>query len=88
MADPAGRKAIWDLLYEAGTFETRFGMSPNGSDCPDRTDFHRGEQSVGMRLYQTLLLIDTEGVAVMHREHDPRFPKPKKPKMRTASHEP
>ncbi len=73
-----GRQEVWKLLSEAHTFETRFACGPNGFPQSEATWHHLGEQDFGMRLYQSLLLIDHDGVCLMHEEYDARWIKPKR----------
>ena len=77
LADPVGRAEIWGLLTQAGTFEERFACGPTGFPQTEATWFHAGEQAMGMRLFQSLIVIDRAGVFRMMDEHDPRFAKPK-----------
>ena len=77
---PIGRQEMWNLLREAHTFEERFACGPSGFPCPEATWFHAGEQSLGLRLYQTWLAIATDGVLQMHREQDVRFAPSTKPR--------
>lgn len=78
LSDTVGRAEIWRLLTEAHTFEERFACGPGGFPQPEATWFHAGEQSFGMRFYQTLLLTDVDAVKLMHTEHDPRWEKVEK----------
>jgi hypothetical protein len=80
-----GRRLIWELLQTCHTFEQRFANGPNGFPQPDATWFHAGEQSVGLRLYQSLMRIDRAAVFVMHDENDANFAEPvKAPRRRKA----
>lgn len=85
MADPIGRMVVWELLLAAGTFTERFAYTPAGFPSPEATWFHAGEQAYGQRIYRTLLKVDVNAVALMHREHDPDFfiPKPKRKRTET-----
>jgi hypothetical protein len=74
--DPVGRREMWRLLQSAHPFEERFACGPNGFPQPEATWFHAGEQSLGLRLYQTWLCKFPDLVMLMHAEHDPRFAKP------------
>ena len=72
-ADPVGRREMWGILCSAHAFEERFACGPSGFPQPEATWFHAGEQSFGLRLYQTWLLFDRNGVMMMHDEFDARF---------------
>lgn len=73
LASETGRREIWGLLASAHTFEERFACGPNGFPQVEATYFHAGEQAFGQRFYQTLLILDLEGVRAMHAENDHRF---------------
>lgn len=77
-AHPIGRREMWNLLTEMGTFETRFGIGPNGFPNPESTWFNAGQQDFGLRLYFSWLRLDRAGVLLMQDEFDPNFPKPKR----------
>ncbi len=72
-ANPVGRQEMWKLLQGCHTFEERFACGPNGFPQTEATWFEAGQQSFGLRLYQTWLARDPLAVAAMHREHDGRF---------------
>ena len=82
LADPVGRKALWELLTGLGTFEDKYGVGPNGFPNVESTWAAYGQKSFGLRFYRTLMLADRDGVAAMHDECDPDFiaahPKPKR----------
>ena len=82
LADPVGRKALWDLLSALGTFEDKYGVGPNGFPNAEATWAAYGQRSFGLRFYRTLMLADRTGIAAMHDECDPDFisanPKPKR----------
>jgi hypothetical protein len=73
LADPVGRKAIWNLLQGLGTFENKYGVGPNGFPQPEATWAAYGQRDFGQRFYRTLLLADRDGVGRMHDECDPDF---------------
>lgn len=74
MADPIGRKQIWDFLsLDCHAFETRFSVGPNGFPQSESTWFEAGRQEVGQRLHAMLFKTCRELVGAMHDEHDPRF---------------
>ena len=78
-ATPIGRREVWKLLHEdMHSFETRFGAGPNGTPDPYATWYQRGQQDLGLRLYQRWMAIEPTAVVVMHQENDPRFVKPKR----------
>lgn len=75
LASPVGRKEIWGMLVSVHTFDDRFALGPTGFPQPEASWFYAGEQSFGLRLYRSLLRIDHDGIALMHREFDPEFRK-------------
>jgi len=85
LADPVGRKALWDLLSALGTFEDKYGVGPNGFPNAESTWAAYGQRSFGLRFYRTLMLADRAGIALMHDECDPDFlavnPKPKRNRL-------
>ena len=80
--DPIGRSEMWDLLQQAGTFDDRFGVGPNGFPQPEASWFHMGARSLGLRLYQSWTALARGGVMLMQDEHDPRFARPKMPQTK------
>lgn len=85
MAEPEGRLFVWDLLSDLGTFDIKFGMTPGGMSNDRESWFYQGQNHFGQRLYRTLMKADHAAMYQMHKEHDPAFAEPKKPKMRTAT---
>ncbi len=85
LADPVGRKALWELLTSLGTFEDKYGVGPNGFPNVESTWAAYGQRSFGLRFYRTLMLADRAGIALMHDECDPDFiannPKPKRNRL-------
>lgn len=79
-SNAVGRREMWRLLAQLHPFEERFACGPNGFPQPEASWFHAGEQSFGLRLYQSWAQIDRAGVFLMQDEHDPRFAKPDAPK--------
>jgi hypothetical protein len=78
-ATPIGRREMWKLLHEdMHAFETRFGAGPNGAPDPYATWYHRGQQDLGVRLYQRWMALEPTAIVLMHQENDPRFVKPKR----------
>lgn len=79
IATPVGRREMWQLLagsMGAHAFSAEFASGPAGVPDPLATWYKRGEQDFGLRLYQKLLLLDSHAIALMHKEHDPRFATP------------
>lgn len=80
----AGRKAIWDILDGAGTFTTTFSSGPVGFPDERATWFHAGQRDIGERLFNALVILDRENAFRLLDEHDPRFPKPKRPRRKKS----
>src|ERR1035437_10385715 len=83
--DPVGRAEMWGILQQAGTFDDRFGVGPNGFPQPEASWFHMGARSLGIRLFQSWVVLARDGVFLMQDEHDPRFTRPKMPQVRKSS---
>jgi hypothetical protein len=81
-SDPVGRAEMWGILQQAGTFDDRFGVGPNGFPQPEASWFHMGSRSLGLRLYQSWSAFARDGVFLMQDEHDPRFTRPKMPQVK------
>ena len=77
LAHAAGRRMLWGILAEAGTFEERYGFGPNGHPNPEATWSYRGQKDFGLRLYHSWLALDPEGIVSLLREFHPHFPRPK-----------
>lgn len=78
LSNETGRRELWKILREAGTFENRFAVvGQMGMPLPEQTWLHAGEQSFGLRLYHQWLKIDHQNVYLMHLENDPRFAAPR-----------
>lgn len=74
LADPVGRAQMWGIIQtECHAFEERFACGPVGFPDANATWFEAGRQSVGQRLYQTLMTIDPMNTHLMLIENDPRF---------------
>lgn len=73
-----GRREMWNILQESHAFEVRFACGPNGFPQPEATFFNAGESAFGLRLYQSWLLMEPEGVRAMHIENDSKWAKPKR----------
>ena len=80
--DPVGRAEMWGILQQAGTFEDRFGVGPNGFPQPEQSWFHMGARSLGLRLFLSWGALARNGVMMMQDEHDPRFTRPKMPQTK------
>jgi hypothetical protein len=78
MADPIGRREIWNLLRVASCFEERHAAGPTGFPDPEATSYYRGQRDFALNWYFRLQQLARESVFVMHDEHDPRFAKPEK----------
>jgi len=74
-----GRREVWRLLTErCHAFNDEFPAGPAGFPDASARDFLRGQQSLGLGLYQDLMVIDGEAMLLLHRENDPRFAPPKR----------
>jgi hypothetical protein len=73
---------MWGILQQAGTFDDRFGVGPNGFPQPEASWFHMGSRSLGLRLYQSWSAFARDGVFLMQDEHDPRFTRPQMPQVK------
>lgn len=73
LATDVGRRIMWDLLELAGTFDDRFGCSPNGSPDPQATWFNAGKKAFGLSLYHKMMEMEMQSIFFMHKENDPRF---------------
>ena len=73
---PVARRELWRLIAgptNAHAFDTRWMVSPSGMPNQQATDYARGEQDFGLRLYHAWLRLDASAVALMHAENDQRF---------------
>lgn len=70
LATEEGRREIWQILDDAGTFAKRAGISANGGYDPIVNAFYDGQRLLGHRIYARLLAYDREGVVQMLIEHD------------------
>ena len=73
LADPAGRRFVWGLIRDAGTFEEKYGFGPYGHPNTAASQFYAGQRDFGMRLYHRLAMLDRAGLLSLHDEFDPRF---------------
>lgn len=81
-ANQVGRAEMWQILQQAGTFDDRFGVGPNGFPQPEASWFHMGARSLGLRLFQSWQALARDGVFLMQDENDPRFTRPKMPQTK------
>lgn len=73
LADPAGRRFMWGLLKDAGTFEEKYGFGPYGHPNREATWRYAGQKDFGLQLYHRLCALDRAGVLSLHDEFDSRF---------------
>lgn len=72
--DPIGRRELWGIIQtECHAFDERFACGPNGFPQTEATWFEAGRQSVGLRIYQTIMARDPMNTHQMLIENDPRF---------------
>lgn len=67
LAEPEGRRWLWDLLDYAHAFETRFASSGMGPD-PMGSMFYAGQQNVGWHLWEQLDAAAPDLAGLMRRE--------------------
>ncbi len=83
LRDPVGRREVWLLLnVHLHAFNANFATSPNGAPYQEAAWYHRGRQDAGLELYHRLFALDPAGILAMHKEYDPRFAEPPKPRAR------
>lgn len=75
LSTPIGRREMWRILDELGTFRVEFANGPVGFPDPHATFFKLGQSSYGQRFYGELLVWDRAAVMKLHDENDPRFVK-------------
>lgn len=80
LANPGGRKFLWDILNASGAFESRYGFGPNGFPNSEASWEYRGQKDFGLRLYHAWSVADRAGMLSLLDEFHPHFPKPKKGK--------
>ncbi len=68
---PEGRREMYTVLKDGGLFETRGGVSANGSYDPVMTSFHHGQKAHVQQLFLQWLGYAQEGVMLMLAEHNP-----------------
>lgn len=83
MASAVGRREVWKLLQDAGTFAVTFACGPTGAPQPEATWYHNGQRDYGLGLHKMLLRRDPQSLALMHQEHDPDFQEAQKQKRVT-----
>lgn len=81
-ADPVGRREMWRILQEHGTFTDNFACGPTGFPNPEATWFAAGQKGIGLRMYHEWIILDRDGVFQMHDENDSRFQQPAAAKRR------
>ena len=69
--DPVGRREMWTLLNDVGTFQTKFMCTPVGFPDPNATWFEAGKKSVGEWLMKLMLRKARAGFLRMQEEFDP-----------------
>lgn len=71
---PVGRRAVWTMIIQdCHGFSPPFACGPNGFPQTEATWFQAGQYSIGQRLYQRLMRMAPESVALMHAENDATF---------------
>lgn len=73
-ATPIGRREMYRILAEAGTFEQRFAVGPTGFPDALASWYHRGAHDFGQRVYQGWLMRMPQEVVHMRAENDPNLP--------------
>lgn len=68
---PVGRREMYRLLAEAGTFEVKFACGPVGFPDHLATWYHKGAHDFGQRVYQGWLLRMPQEAIRMRAENDP-----------------
>ena len=69
LQDPAGRQFFWSLISSLHVFSERFGVAGH-ANCPEATDFFRGEREAGLRILRMMMKIQPAMTAQMLAEHD------------------
>ncbi len=66
-----GRRELWKLITDqCHAFDERFACGPSGFPQPEATWFQAGQQSLGLRLYQSWLYLNPQGVFLMMAENN------------------
>ena len=73
LGDRVGREMVWELLISCHAFDTFFPCGPTGFPDPNAAFFMAGCQSIGLKIYRDLQVMDFDGIRLMHNENDPRF---------------
>lgn len=71
---PIGRRKMWQILEDLGTFEVRYGASPVGFPDERATWFSYGQHEAGRRLYDGWHMRMPTLVDLMRAENDPHLP--------------
>lgn len=66
-----GRRELWRMLAEAGTFDHRSGISANGSFDPVLSAFHAGQKALGNHFFSRWLSYSQADVLQMLVENQP-----------------
>lgn len=82
LADPIGRRELWQILANGHAFETRFECGPNGTPQSEATWFEAGAQAFAFNLYRSWQRMDPVGTLRMLLEHDPVMVPPPKRRRR------
>lgn len=72
-ASEPGRRAMWRILKEAGTFELLLGHVNGTAPDPIGSWINAGKREVGLSLYHSWLRTNRDGVLLMLDEHHPAF---------------
>lgn len=72
-ASPVGRKTMWRVLKNAGTFEVIFAHVNGQAPDSIASWYAAGRRELGLDLYHQWMVANREGVLKMLDEHDPRF---------------
>lgn len=72
-ASPVGRKAMWQILEEAGTFQVLFGHVNGNAPDPIASWFNAGKRELGLSLYHSWMRANRDGVLLMLDEHHGAF---------------
>lgn len=67
-----GRREMWGILKDLGTFDIPAGVAANGSYDPSLTAYFNSRKDAGQALFLTWMAYDRDGVMQMLAEHQPR----------------
>jgi hypothetical protein len=68
MGDDQFRAWLWSVLAGFGTFERRYGASPNGFPDDRATEYHLGMRDAGWFLWETFDNVAPDLASLMRRE--------------------